>query len=159
MQIHLIWAQDQNGGIGIDGKLPWHISNDLKNFKELTLGSTVLMGRNTWESLPVQPLPERRNIVLSSREIADVECYTSLEECIEKLDADGIQVLFVIGGSKVYRNFIHRADELHITLVDEFTEGIDTYFPVTMLKIKEEFEKIDEVDLEDNAVYTHWIRK
>ena len=107
----------------------------------------------------MQPLPERRNIVLSSREIADVECYTSLEECIEKLDADGIQVLFVIGGSKVYRNFIHRADELHITLVDEFTEGIDTYFPVTMLKIKEEFEKIDKVDLEDNAVYTHWVRK
>ena len=159
MQIHLIWAQDQNGGIGIDGKLPWHISDDLKNFKKLTLGSTVLMGRNTWESLLVQPLPDRRNIVLSSREIADVECYTSLEECIEKLDADGIQVLFVIGGSKVYRNFIHRADELHVTLVDKFTEGIDTYFPVTMLKIKEEFEKIDKVDLEDNAVYTHWVRK
>ena len=102
MHIHLIWAQDQNGGIGIDGKLPWHISNDLKNFKKLTLGSTVLMGRNTWESLPVQPLPERKNIVLSSREIADVECYTSLEECIEKLDADGIQVLFVIGGSSMF---------------------------------------------------------
>ena len=159
MKIHLIWAQDENGGIGKNGKLPWHISDDLKNFKKLTLGSTVLMGRNTWESLLVQPLPERRNIVLSSREIADVECYTSLKECIEKLDADGIQVLFVIGGSKVYRNFIHRADELHITLMDEFTEGIDTYFPVTMLKIKEEFKKIDEVDLEDNAVYTHWVRK
>ena len=159
MQIHLIWAQDQNGGIGIDGKLPWHISDDLKNFKKLTLGFTVLMGRNTWESLPVQPLPERRNIVLSSRNMDDVECYTSLDECIEKLDADGIQVLFVIGGSTVYCNFIHRADELHITLVDEFTEGIDTYFPVTMLKIKEEFEKIDEVDLGKEAVYTHWIRK
>ena len=159
MQIHLIWAQDQNGGIGIDGKLPWHISNDLKNFKKLTLGSTVLMGRNTWESLPIQPLPKRRNVVLSSREIADVECYTSLEECIEKLYADGIQRLFVIGGSKVYRNFIHRADELHITLVDEFTEAIDTYFPVTMLKIKKEFEKVDEVDLGKEAVYTHWIRK
>ena len=159
MQIHLIWAQDQNGGIGIDGKLPWHISADLKNFKKLTLDSTVLMGRNTWESLLVQPLPKRRNVVLSSRGIADVECYTSVEECIEKLDADDIRLLFIIGGSKVYHNFIHRADELHITLVDKFTEGIDTYFPVTMLKIKEEFEKIDKVDLEDNAVYTHWVRK
>ena len=159
MQIHLIWAQDQNGGIGIDGKLPWHIPDDLKNFKNLTLGSTILMGRNTWESLPVQPLPKRRNVVLSSKDIADVECYTSLEECLEKLNSDSIQLLFVIGGSKVFRNFIHRADELHITLVDEITEGIDTYFPVTMLKIKEEFEKIDEVDLEKEAVYTHWIRK
>ena len=159
MKIHLIWSQEKNGGIGKDGKLPWHISEDLQNFKKLTLESTILMGRKTWESLPIKPLPKRRNIVLSSKKVADVECYTSVEECIEKLDADDIRLLFVIGGSKVYRNFIHRADELHITLVDEFTEGIDTYFPVTMLKIKEEFEKIDEVDLEDNAVYTHWVRK
>ena len=159
MQIHLIWAQDQNGGIGIDGNLPWHIPADLKNFKKLTLGSTVLMGRNTWESLPVQPLPERRNVVLSSRDIADVECYTSVEECIEKLDAQGTSILFVIGGSKVYRNFVHRADELHITLVDRNTEGIDTYFPVTMQKIKEEFEKISGIDLCADATYSHWVRK
>ncbi|MDP7465479.1 MAG: dihydrofolate reductase, partial [Candidatus Marinimicrobia bacterium] len=83
MKIHLIWAQDENGGIGKDGNLPWHISEDLKNFKRLTSGFTILMGRNTWESLPVRPLPERRNIVLSSKEVPDVEYYTSVEECIE----------------------------------------------------------------------------
>ena len=159
MQIHLIWAQDKNGGIGKDGKLPWHISEDLKNFKKLTSDSTILMGRNTWESLPVRPLPERRNIVLSSKKIPDVECYTSVEECIEKLDDDGTEKLFVIGGSTVYRNFIHRADELHITDVDERTQGIDTYFPVTMLKIKNEFEKINETKLSNKAIYTQWVKK
>ena len=159
MKIHLIWAQDHNGGIGKDGNLPWHISEDLKNFKRLTSGSTILMGRNTWESLPVRPLPERRNIVLSSKEVPDVEYYTSVEECVEKLDAEGTSILFVIGGSKVYRNFIHRADELHITLVDKNTEGIDTYFPVTMQKIKEEFKKISRIDLCADATYSHWVRK
>ena len=159
MQIHLIWAQDDNGGIGKDGKLPWHISEDLTNFKRLTSGSTILMGRNTWESLPVKPLPERRNIVLSSKVLSDVECYTSVEECIETLDGDGTEKLFVIGGSTVYRNFIHRADELHITQVNEMTQGIDTYFPVTMLKIKKEFEKINETELSKKAIYTQWVKK
>ena len=158
MQIHLIWAQDENGGIGKDGVLPWYISEDLQNFKTLTLGSTILMGRNTWESLPVKPLPERRNIVLSSKTLSDVECYTSIEECIVALDSDGIEKLFVIGGSTVYQNFIHQTDELHITLVDEMTEGIDTYFPVTMLKIQQKFEKIEERVLTDNAVYSHWVK-
>ena len=159
MKIHLIWAQDENGGIGKDGKLPWHISEDLKNFKRLTSGSTILMGRNTWESLPVRPLPERRNIVLSSKEVPDVEYYTSVEECIEILDGDGTEKLFVIGGTTVYRNFIHRADELHITQVNEMTQGIDTYFPVTMLKIKKKFEKINETELSKKAIYTQWVKK
>ena len=56
MEIHLIWAQDNNGGIGLNGKLPWHISEDLKNFKKITSNSTIIMGRKTWESLPIKPL-------------------------------------------------------------------------------------------------------
>ena len=159
MKIHLIWAQEVNGGIGKDGKLPWHISEDLQNFKKLTLDSTILMGRKTWESLPIRPLSKRRNIILSSKEVTDAECYTSIEECIKKLNDEGIEKLFVIGGSSVYRNFIHRADELHITDVDEITQGIDTYFPVTMLKIKNEFEKINETKLSNKAIYTQWIKK
>ena len=159
MKIHLIWAQDEHGGIGKNGKLPWHISEDLKNFKKLTSGSAILMGRNTWKSLPIRPLPKRRNIVLSHKGIPDVECYTSVEECVETLDGDGTEKLFVIGGSTVYLNFIHRADELHITHVNEMTQGIDTYFPVTMLKIKKEFEKIYEIELSKKAIYTQWVKK
>ena len=119
MKIHLIWAQEINGGIGKDGKLPWYISEDIQNFKKLTLDSTILMGRKTWESLPNRPLSNRRNIVLSSKEVPHVECYTSIEECIKKLNNESIDKLFVIGGSTVYRNFIHRADELHITQVNK----------------------------------------
>ena len=159
MIIHLIWAQDRNGGIGKKGNLPWHISEDLKNFKRLTLGSAILMGRKTWDSLPFKPLPKRRNIVLSSKNVPNVECYNSVKACIEKLDGDGIDKLFIIGGSTVYRNFIQLADELHITQVDEDTEGIDTYFPASMVKIREEFEKIAESRLTDDALYTHWVRK
>ena len=158
MKIHLIWAQDKHGGIGKNGKLPWHISEDLKNFKKLTLDSAIIMGRNTWESLPIRPLPERRNIVLSHQEIPDVECYTSVEECVETLYGDGTEKLFVIGGSTVYHNFIHRADELHITYVDELTEGIDTYFPASILTIKSEFNKVDEYAIGKNALYTRWVK-
>ena len=159
MIIHLIWAQDRNGGIGKEGNLPWHISEDLKNFKRLTLNSAILMGRKTWDSLPSKPLPKRRNIVLSSKNVPDSECYNSVEACIEKLDGNGLDKLFVIGGSMVYRDFIHRADELHITQLDEDTEGIDTYFPVSMVKIREEFEKVEESRLTDDAVFTHWVKK
>ena len=159
MKIHLIWAQDINGGIGKEGKLPWHISEDLQNFKKLTLDSIIIMGRKTWESLPIRPLSKRRNIVLSRNEVPEIEYYTSIKECIEKLNDDNIEKLFVIGGSTVYRNFIHRADELHITKVDEMIDGIDTYFPVTMLEIKNEFEKINEIKLSKKVIYTQWVRK
>ena len=67
MDIELIWAQDQQGGIGKNRKLPWHISEDLQNFKKITSGYPIVMGRKTWESLPFKPLPNRHNIVLSSQ--------------------------------------------------------------------------------------------
>ena len=86
MDIELIWAQDQNGGIGKDGKLPWHISEDLQNFKKITSGSPIIMGRKTWESLPFKPLPNRRNIVLSSKQLDNIETYRSIDDCIKNLD-------------------------------------------------------------------------
>ena len=156
MKIHLIWAQDQNGGIGKDGKLPWHIPEDLKNFKKLTLNSTVVMGRKTWMSLTIKPLPERRNVVLSSNFMADVENYNSIEQCIETLYQDNVKKIFVIGGAQIYQHFIHRSDQLHITLVDADTEGIDTYFPISMAKIKSMFNKEEEFSLGKAAVYTRW---
>ena len=159
IQIHLIWAQDKNGGIGKNGKLPWHISEDLKNFKKLTLNSTILMGRNTWESLPLKPLPYRRNIVLTSKPIVNVETYNSITDCFEVLYKDGIEEIYIIGGSQLYSTFIHNAIELHITLVNIQTEGIDIYFPTSIRKIKKKFKKIEEIDLQEKAKYTHWIRK
>jgi len=156
MKIHLIWAQDNNGGIGKGRKLPWHIPEDLQNFKKLTVNSTIVMGRKTWESLPIQPLPERRNVVLSSNSILDVENYNSIDHCIETLLKDDVKRIFVIGGAQIYRHFIHRSDELHITLVDAEIEGIDTYFPLTMEKIESLYNKKEEYPLGETAIYTRW---
>ena len=85
MEIHLIWAQDYDGGIGKNGQLPWHIPEDLKNFKKITIDSTIIMGRKTWDSLPFKPLPNRRNIVLSKNTINNVEVYHNIDECINIL--------------------------------------------------------------------------
>ena len=158
MNIHTIWAQDTNGGIGKNNQLPWHISEDLINFKKITLNNVIIMGRKTWESLPVKPLPNRRNVVLSSNTIADVESYNSVEQCIETLYKEDIKKIFVIGGAQTYRHFIHRSDELHITLINLETEGIDTYFPISILTIKSDFHKVGEYALEKNALYTHWVK-
>ena len=129
MRIQLIWAQDKYGGIGKKGKLPWHVSDDLKNFKKITKNHTIIMGRLTWESLPFKPLPSRRNIVLSSRKFTDTESYTSTDECIKNLHTDNIQTIFVIGGSSIYKEFFELASDLHITLIDQQVDGIDCFFP------------------------------
>ena len=88
IEVHLIWAQDDNGGIGINGELPWHISSDLKNFKKITLNSTIIMGRKTWDSLPIKPLPKRKNIVLSTKKQNDVTTYNSYKECINNIQKE-----------------------------------------------------------------------
>ena len=79
----MIWAQDTNNAIGRNGTLPWHFSEDLKNFKKLTMGHVIIMGRKTWDSLPFKPLPNRQNIVISSNTIDDVETYNSIDACID----------------------------------------------------------------------------
>jgi len=158
VKIHLIWAQDQNGGIGKGGRLPWYIPEDLKNFKKLTLNSTIVMGRKTWESLPIKPLPERRNVVLSSNSITDVENYNSVQQCMETLYKDEVKKIFIIGGAQIYRYFLHQSDELHITFIDIETEGINTYFPISILVIKSIFNKVGEYPLGGNALYTHWVK-
>ena len=97
MDIHLIWAQDQNGGIGKDGLLPWHVSEDLKNFKKITFNSPIIMGRKTWDSLPIKPLPNRRNIIFSTNLYEGLEIYHSVRECIKVLEKDSIDNVFIIG--------------------------------------------------------------
>jgi len=158
MKIHLIWIQDRNGGIGKNSNLPWHVPQDLKNFKKLTLNSTIVMGRKTWGSLPLKPLPNRRNVVLSSNIIKNVESYNSVEQCIETLFNENIKKIFVIGGAQIYRHFFHLSDELHITLIDEETKGIDTYFPFSILTIGKIFNKVSEYELGENVLYTHWVK-
>jgi dihydrofolate reductase len=158
MEINLIWGQDNNGGIGKNGKLPWHISEDLINFKKITLNSTIIMGRKTWESLPIKPLPHRRNIVLSSKFIKDVENYDSIKKCLKKLKINAIKKIFVIGGAQVYKHFFEYADKLHVTHINEEFNGIDTYFPISMEKITNQFHKEKEFSLGSTATYTQWVK-
>lgn len=126
--LSLIVAHDENRLIGRAGDLPWRLPNDLKHFKALTLGHTVLMGRKTWESLPRRPLPGRVNRVLSrdaDYRAEGAEVFNSLEAALSP-PAHGL--LFVIGGAALYEACLPFAHTLHLTLVQTEAEG-DTWFP------------------------------
>ena len=125
MKLAIIAALGHRRAIGKDGKLPWHIPEDMKRFKRLTTGHAVLMGRGTWDSLG-RPLSGRRNVVLSSSPLEGVESYRSIEESLRALAS--AERVFVIGGGNVYAQLIDRADELYLTLVDRDVEA-DTFFP------------------------------
>ncbi len=156
MEVHLIWAQDKNGGIGKNGKLPWHISEDLKNFKRITLNSTIIMGRKTWESLPVKPLPNRQNIILSKTLDIDILTFKTYEDCIDNLDNINISKVFIIGGRSMYKLFFNKADYLHITNIDLLERGINEFFPISYNDIISRFQKIDSIKLNEVAEYTLW---
>ena len=124
----MVWARSRDGVIGADGALPWHLPEDLRLFRALTLGSTVVMGRRTWESLPprFRPLPGRRNVVLSTTldpAEADVEVARSVDEVLARGNE-----LWVIGGGAVYRAFLPHAAEVVVTEVDARPPG-DTRAP------------------------------
>jgi dihydrofolate reductase len=124
----MIWAQARGGVIGSSGGLPWHLPEDLKLFRALTIGSTVVMGRRTWESLPerFRPLPGRTNVVLTSDPTWSAEGAlraASVEEVLAEHDS-----LWVIGGGAVYAAFLPYADRLVVTDVDVVVEG-DTWAP------------------------------
>jgi dihydrofolate reductase len=125
MKLILIAALNTKRVIGLDGRLPWHLSDDLKRFKQLTTGHTVLMGRKTYESIG-KPLANRRNVVLSSKELPGVETYPSLDAALAALRNE--EKVFVIGGGQLYSQTLKHADELLLTLVDNALDG-DTLFP------------------------------
>jgi dihydrofolate reductase len=125
VRLAIIAAVGHRRAIGKDGKLPWHIPEDLKRFQRLTMGHALLMGRGTWESLG-RALPGRRNVVLSSSPLAGIESYDSIEQALRALSS--VEKVFVIGGGKVYAQLIDRADEIYLTVVDRDVEA-DTFFP------------------------------
>jgi dihydrofolate reductase len=128
-RISIIVAIADNYGIGKDNQLLWHISDDLKHFKQITSGHTVVMGKNTYESLPIRPLPKRKNIVITdvpNELIEGCEMAYSINEAVEKMDVG--EENFIMGGASIYRQFFHLADRLYITRVFTQPEA-DTYFP------------------------------
>ena len=127
-RIYLIAAIAKNGVIGAQGKLPWHLPEDLQHFKKLTLGHPVIMGRRTWESLG-KPLPGRENIVVSRRsgfEAAGAAVASTIEAAVAL--CSGEAVAFVIGGAEIYAAALPLADGLVLTEIQQDFEG-DTRFP------------------------------
>ncbi|MGY4709891.1 dihydrofolate reductase [Mycolicibacterium sp. CBM1] len=117
MTVGLIWAQSTSGVIGRDGGIPWHLPEDLARFKDITMGHTVVMGRRTWESLPVKvrPLPGRRNVVLTRQAdyMADgATVVGDLEDALTDQDT------WVIGGSEIYHLALPRAARCEVTEVE-----------------------------------------
>ena len=129
MQISLIAAVARNRAIGKDNKLIYWLPDDMKRFKALTTGHTIIMGRRTIESLPKGALPNRRNIVLSRtrQDFPGCDAYSSLEEAIAHCAED--EDIYVIGGEEVYRQAIGKADRLCLTEVDDTPDGADAFFP------------------------------
>ena len=125
MKIALIAALTRSRVIGRGGKLPWHIPDDLKRFRRLTTGHAVVMGRKTFEALG-KPLPHRRNIVITSRDVPGIETYRSTQDALRSL-ADQERI-FIIGGGQLFAQVLDLADELFLTIVDSPAEG-DTFFP------------------------------
>ena len=114
--ISIIVAIASNNAIGKDNDLLWHISDDLKRFKSLTSGHTVIMGRNTWNSLPRRPLPKRRNIVIThdiSFSHDGVEVAHSLQEALDMVRNE--DEVFVMGGAAIYKLFLPFASNLYVT--------------------------------------------
>ena len=130
MSISIIVAVGADNAIGADGNLAFHISSDLKRFKELTVGKPVIMGRKTFESLPNGPLPNRRNIVISRNpeySYPGVETAASLQDAIE-LTFDSPEAM-VIGGAEIYRLALPMATKLYLTQIDATRPDADTFFP------------------------------
>ena len=129
MNISIIVAIAENRAIGFENKLLYWLPNDLKRFKALTTGHTIIMGRKTFESLPKGALPNRRNIVLSRQDIEfpGAERYASLEAALAQCRNE--EEIFIIGGASVYQEALPLADKLCVTHIDDSPEQADAFFP------------------------------
>lgn len=162
MKISLIVAVAEDRAIGDKGNLLWHLSSDLKRFKAITTGHTIIMGRKTYDSLPNGALPNRRNIIISRqlKSLKDAEVYSDIDEALKATSDEDI--VYILGGGEIYKKTFPRADELHITLVHKSYPEADTRFPEWKLTdwniLKQERIGQDEKN-ELDSVYYHLTRK
>lgn len=144
--ISFIVAIAQNNAIGCENRLLWHIPSDLKRFKSITIGHTVVMGMSTYESLPFKPLKDRRNIVLTRKaeiQLPGCEIAHSVDEALNMLKPD--EENFIIGGAQIYEAFLPYADKLILTIVHKDFKA-DTFFPEIAFNEWTETEREDIVD-------------
>lgn len=130
--ISAIVAVDENFGIGFNDNLLEHIPEDLKHFKQLTTNKTIIMGRKTWESLPNKPLPDRLNIVITSKErsLGEMTVFIPFEEAyLRATHTTSEDEWFIIGGGSIYKEFLPICDKVYLTKIMVSHENVDTYFP------------------------------
>ena len=149
--ITLIAALDEHDAIGLGNTLPWHLPADMKHFRILTVGHTVLMGRRTFDSLPKGALPDRLNVVLTAQ--FDLQCpgclmVHSMDEALEVCRTAG--EVFIIGGREVYRQFLPVADRLCLTRVHHVFPEVDVFFPDVDWSAWREAERTDRAPDERN---------
>ena len=148
------------GEIGQDGTMPWHLPEDLRHFKEITMGRAVIMGRRTWESLPKRPLPGRRNIVVTRQEgylTEGAETAPSIAEAAATCTPKERPV--IIGGSTLYEAALPYCDTLHITRIDSIFPDADTYFPAIQKKYWELTEEEGPFTSKSGLKYTFYTLK
>lgn len=153
MRISFIVAKAENNVIGINNKLPWHLKDDLQNFKKLTMGHHILMGRKTFESIG-KPLPGRLSLVISSDPKANTESvfwFNSIFRAIKQAERNGESELFIIGGEKIFKYALSLVDRIYLTEVKGDVKG-DTYFPQLSLK---NWKKVSESQFEKNTDNDH----
>ena len=149
MRLSMIAAMADNRVIGKDNKMPWHLPADLQWFKKTTLGSPILMGRKTYDSIG-RPLPGRLNIILSRNKGLKIEGCTVVNSLDDALNAaKGADEVFITGGAYLYEKFLENAERLYLTLIDGKFEG-DTFFPDYTEYQWEEIERIDNLADEKN---------
>ena len=153
MIISVILAISRNGVIGDRNALPWHLPDDLRHFRRLTLDKSVIMGRRTWESLP-GPLPRRRCIVVSSQIIkGDGEQVNSPQAALDL--CTGEEEVMAVGGAEIYRHFLPRCERLYLTRVDADIEG-DTRLPeLDLSEFKLRQEACHPADEQHAHAFTH----
>ena len=150
-----LWAEDLQGVIGKDQTLPWHLPNDLKYFKEMTIGKTIVMGRTTFEGMGSRPLPNRQTIVLTRNPDYQAEGVTVMHRVDDVLAYAKTkeEPTMIIGGAVVYQDFLPYYDLLYRTVIEENFSG-DTYFPSLEWQDWELVSSIPGVTDEQN-VYSH----
>ena len=161
--ISIIAAIADNNAIGKNQQLLWHLPADMKHFKELTTGHAIIMGRKTFESLPNGPLPDRKNVVLTSLpEAGFVNCFAceSMRDALDLCEKE--DEIFIIGGALVYRQALSKADKMYITRVHHEFENADAFFPVVTWDLWEEVDRQEFPADEKNAypyTFLTYVRK
>ena len=152
MKIAIVVAYDKNRGIGTGGDLPWgrSLPADLAHFKELTTGGAVVMGRKTYESIGGRPLPNRKNIVLSTGEVVGAIGAKNFAQALQLASEEPNQDIFVIGGERVFAEALPEVDTIYATEVDYSFSDADVFFPQINVNQWEEVSRTSQKANEQN---------